>query len=108
MRSTAIRAERVVRDPNPDGGWYPVHEWDVADAALAALLEDGHHGKAYDVNGPVDRAAIIRRFNALQPPHQPGYKPIPAMAIGRDENFVRKIAEQVLHEQLRPDLRIVD
>ncbi|MET9781852.1 SDR family oxidoreductase [Nocardiopsis alba] len=48
----SIRAERVVRDPNPDGGWYPVHEWDVADAALAALLEDGHHGKAYDVNGP--------------------------------------------------------
>ncbi|MEU2946588.1 NAD(P)H-binding protein [Nocardiopsis alba] len=48
----SIRAERVVRDPNPDGGWYPVHEWDVADAALAVLLEDGHHGKAYDVNGP--------------------------------------------------------
>ncbi|MFB8762356.1 SDR family oxidoreductase [Nocardiopsis alba] len=48
----SIRAERVVRNPNPDGGWYPVHEWDVADAALAALLEDGHHGKAYDVNGP--------------------------------------------------------
>ncbi|CAM3312127.1 hypothetical protein TSHO111613_17450 [Tsukamurella hominis] len=75
-------------------------------AGVPALLALGLH--AYDVNGPVDRAAIIRRFNALQPPHQPGYKPIPAMAIGRDENFVRKIAEQVLHEQLRPDLRIVD
>ncbi|MFG3258606.1 SDR family oxidoreductase [Streptomyces sp. NPDC048172] len=50
----SIRAERVVRDANPDSAWFPVHERDVADAALAALLENGrgHHGKAYDVNGP--------------------------------------------------------
>lgn len=48
----SIRAERVVRDANPDAAWCPVHERDVADVALKALLEDGHHGKAYDVNGP--------------------------------------------------------
>lgn len=49
----SIRAEGVVRDPNPDGvAWYPTHEQDIADVAVAALLEDGHLGRAYDVNGP--------------------------------------------------------
>ncbi|MFI7688078.1 SDR family oxidoreductase [Nonomuraea sp. NPDC049655] len=48
----SIRAERLVRDANPDAAWFPVHERDVADVALRALLEEGHHGKAYDINGP--------------------------------------------------------
>lgn len=48
----SIRAERVVRDANPDSGWFPVHEQDIADVALAALLEDGHVGNVYNVNGP--------------------------------------------------------
>ncbi|MEW2357475.1 NAD(P)H-binding protein [Spirillospora sp. NPDC029432] len=48
----SIRAERVVRDPNPDVAWCPVHERDIADVAVAALLGDGHAGAAYDVNGP--------------------------------------------------------
>ncbi|WP_049561739.1 SDR family oxidoreductase [Nonomuraea sp. SBT364] len=48
----SIRAERLVRDANPDTGGFPVHERDVADVALAALLGEGHHGKAYDINGP--------------------------------------------------------
>ncbi|NRQ38528.1 NAD(P)H-binding protein [Nonomuraea sp. NN258] len=48
----SIRAERLVRDANPDAAWFPVHERDVADVALKALLEEGHHGKAYDINGP--------------------------------------------------------
>ncbi|MFI0418565.1 SDR family oxidoreductase [Spongiactinospora sp. 9N601] len=48
----SIRAERLVRDANPDTAWFPVHERDVADVALKALLEEGHHGKAYDINGP--------------------------------------------------------
>jgi uncharacterized protein YbjT (DUF2867 family) len=48
----SIRAERVVRDPFPDLTWWPVHERDIAEVATAALLEDGHTGVAYDVNGP--------------------------------------------------------
>ncbi|RBQ16337.1 NmrA family transcriptional regulator [Spongiactinospora rosea] len=48
----SIRAERLVRDADPDAGGFPVHERDVADVALKALLEEGHHGKAYDINGP--------------------------------------------------------
>jgi uncharacterized protein YbjT (DUF2867 family) len=47
-----IRAERVVREPFPYRTGYPVHERDVADAAVAALLKDGHHGAAYTLYGP--------------------------------------------------------
>ncbi|MEU6774661.1 NAD(P)H-binding protein [Streptomyces sp. NPDC046759] len=48
----SIRAEDVVRDPNPDAAWCPVHEQDIADVAALALLEDGHCGRAYTLNGP--------------------------------------------------------
>jgi uncharacterized protein YbjT (DUF2867 family) len=48
----SIRAERVVRDPFPETAWFPVHERDIADVATAALLEDGHNGAAYTLNGP--------------------------------------------------------
>jgi uncharacterized protein YbjT (DUF2867 family) len=48
----SIRAEGVVYEPFPDAAWWPVHERDVADVAVAALLEDGHHGQAYDLSGP--------------------------------------------------------
>jgi hypothetical protein len=41
-----------VRDPTPDAAWYPVHEQDIADVAALALLEDGHRGRAYTLNGP--------------------------------------------------------
>ncbi|GAA3198417.1 NAD(P)H-binding protein [Dactylosporangium siamense] len=48
----SIRAERVVREPFPDRAGRPVHERDIADVAAVALLEDGHQGKAYTLNGP--------------------------------------------------------
>ncbi|MFC3996090.1 NAD(P)H-binding protein [Nocardiopsis sediminis] len=48
----SIRAENVVRDPFPDAAWFPVHEADIADVACAALLEGGHAGAAYTLNGP--------------------------------------------------------
>ncbi|MEU7060244.1 NAD(P)H-binding protein [Streptomyces sp. NPDC046197] len=48
----SIRAEGVVRDPNPDAAWCPVHEQDIADVTVRALLEDGHCGRAYTLNGP--------------------------------------------------------
>lgn len=47
-----IRAARVVRHPAPEAIWCPVHEQDVADVAVAALLEGGHHGVAHTLNGP--------------------------------------------------------
>ena len=48
----SIRAEGVVYEPFPEAAWWPVHERDVADVATAALLQDGHHGQAYDLSGP--------------------------------------------------------
>ncbi|GLY77252.1 NAD(P)H-binding protein [Actinoallomurus iriomotensis] len=48
----SIRAENVVRDPLPEQGGIPVHERDVADVAVCALLHDGHAGAAYTVLGP--------------------------------------------------------
>jgi uncharacterized protein YbjT (DUF2867 family) len=48
----SIRTERVVYEPFPEASWWPVHERDVADVAVTSLLQDGHHGKAYDLSGP--------------------------------------------------------
>ncbi|GIH14239.1 NAD(P)H-binding protein [Rugosimonospora africana] len=54
----SIRDEHVVRELHGDVRGVPVHEADVADVAVAALLEDGHAGSAYAVTGP---APITRR-----------------------------------------------
>jgi uncharacterized protein YbjT (DUF2867 family) len=48
----SIRAEGVVYEPFPEAAWWPVHERDIADVAVTALLRDGHEGKAYDLSGP--------------------------------------------------------
>src|SRR6185436_19562621 len=48
----SIRTEGVVYEPYPEAAWWPVHERDVPDVAVAALLQDGHEGKAYDLSGP--------------------------------------------------------
>jgi uncharacterized protein YbjT (DUF2867 family) len=48
----SIRTEGVVYEPFPEAAWWPVHEHDVADVAVAALLRDGHQGRAYNLSGP--------------------------------------------------------
>jgi uncharacterized protein YbjT (DUF2867 family) len=48
-----IRNERVVREPYGLAGYPLVHEADVADVAVAALLTDDHIGATYTVTGPV-------------------------------------------------------
>jgi uncharacterized protein YbjT (DUF2867 family) len=48
----SIRTEDVVRDPLPEQAGIPVHEQDIADVAVHALLDDGHAGAAYTVVGP--------------------------------------------------------
>lgn len=60
----SVRAEGVIRAPYGDNPGVPVHEADMADMAVAALVEDGHHGRAYEVTGPehitpAERAAVI-------------------------------------------------
>lgn len=47
-----VRAQRVVRYPFGDEPANMIHEADIAAVAVAALLEDGHHGAAYTLTGP--------------------------------------------------------
>jgi uncharacterized protein YbjT (DUF2867 family) len=61
----SIRAERVVRHPDPDRSEpCPVHEHDVAAVATAALLRDGHVGKAYTFTGP-GRISLREQVQAI-------------------------------------------
>jgi len=48
----SIRAEGIVRAPYPESQQAPIHEADIAEVAVAALLEDGHAGAAYAMSGP--------------------------------------------------------
>lgn len=48
----SIRTEGIVYEPFPEAASWPVHERDIADVAVAALLQDGHQGKAYNLSGP--------------------------------------------------------
>ncbi|MEV0650684.1 NAD(P)H-binding protein [Phytomonospora sp. NPDC050363] len=47
-----VRADRAVRYPFADEASVPVHEADIAAVAVAALLDEGHAGKAYTLTGP--------------------------------------------------------
>lgn len=81
----SIRAERTVRDPTPDAAWAPVHERDIAEVALTALLEEGHEGAAYTLNGP---GILSRRAQA---------EAIGA-ALGEEVRFERVTPEQAREE----------
>lgn len=48
----AIRAGRTVAVPYPEAVRSPVHERDIADAAVVCLLDPRHVGKAYEITGP--------------------------------------------------------
>jgi uncharacterized protein YbjT (DUF2867 family) len=51
LRWQSIRTGRVLRTAFPEGATSPVHERDIADVAVAALLSDAHRGAAYPVLG---------------------------------------------------------
>ncbi|MFK0258173.1 SDR family oxidoreductase [Streptomyces sp. NPDC090445] len=52
MWGPSIRARRTVVEPYPGRLSTPVHEWDIADVAAAALAEDRHVNTAYTLAGP--------------------------------------------------------
>ncbi|GLZ28285.1 nucleotide-diphosphate-sugar epimerase [Lentzea sp. NBRC 105346] len=52
MWGPSVRADGTIWDPNPDAVSFPMHERDIADVAVRALLEDGHAGQAYTLTGP--------------------------------------------------------
>jgi uncharacterized protein YbjT (DUF2867 family) len=82
----SIRAEGVVRSAYPDARGTPIHEADIADVAIAALLEDGHAGARYELTGP--QALTLReQVEAI------------AAGAGREIRF-----EELTHEQARAEL----
>jgi uncharacterized protein YbjT (DUF2867 family) len=52
MWAHTIRTDDTVRTAHPEARGVPVHEADIADVAVTALLDDGHSGVAYHVTGP--------------------------------------------------------
>ncbi|MEU8239031.1 NAD(P)H-binding protein [Actinoplanes missouriensis] len=59
-----IKAGAPIRAPFIHSAQAPIHEADVADAAAAALLGDGHQGRIYPLTGPqsltrIDQVATI-------------------------------------------------
>ncbi|MFF4159695.1 NAD(P)H-binding protein [Streptomyces sp. NPDC001678] len=79
----SIRAEGVVRAPYGKAARALIHEADVADVAVAALLEDGHVGGRYQLTGPATLTQIDQ-VRAI------------AEALGRDIRF-----EELSHEEGR-------
>jgi uncharacterized protein YbjT (DUF2867 family) len=61
-----IRVERVVREPYATAGYPLVHEADIAEVAVAALLTDSHVGAAYTITGPakVSQAEQVEAIGA--------------------------------------------
>ena len=58
------RANGAVRIARPNAQLNPIHEQDIADVALKAILEPGHDGAMYSLTGPesmsqADQAAAI-------------------------------------------------
>ncbi|WP_280268483.1 NAD(P)H-binding protein [Nocardia wallacei] len=84
----SIRAERVVREPYPTSGYPWVHEADIAEVAVAALLTDAHLGAAYTLTGPakVTQAEQVRAI---------------AAAIGEDIRFDELTPRQAREHWLR-------
>ena len=81
-----IRAGDVVRAAYPDASGAPVHEADIAEIAVAALLGDSHHGRRYELTGP--QALTLREQVAAI-----------AAGIGRPVRF-----EEVTPERSRAEL----
>ncbi|OEV04065.1 SDR family oxidoreductase [Streptomyces oceani] len=79
----SIREERTVRHPDPTAAWFPVHERDIADIAVTALLHEGHVGAAYTLSGP-QLLSLRQQAHAI------------ASALGEEIHF-----EQVTPEEAR-------
>lgn len=77
----SIRNEGVVREPFGHALSARIHEADIARVAVAALLEEGHHGQEYFLTGP----EALSRFEAVR---------IISEVTGRDIRFVELTEEQ--------------
>jgi uncharacterized protein YbjT (DUF2867 family) len=83
-----IRAERVVREPYGTAGYPLVHEADVAEVAVAALLTDSHVGAAYTITGPA-KVSQAEQVKAI------------GMATGEEIRFEELTPQQAREQWLR-------
>jgi uncharacterized protein YbjT (DUF2867 family) len=79
----SIREDGTIVHPSPDDFGQPIHEADIAEVAVKALLEDGHAGKVYDLTGP-PRLTQRQMAEAI------------GEAIGRELTFRDVTAEEAL------------
>ncbi|MGO4786122.1 NAD(P)H-binding protein [Paenibacillus sp. 2KB_20] len=77
----SIRTEGVVREPFGHALSARIHEADIARVAVAALLEEGHHGQEYFLTGPeaLSRTEAVRMISEV---------------TGKDIRFVELTEEQ--------------
>lgn len=85
-----VRTSAAVRAPYPRAGSALVHEADVAEVAVAALLTDDHLWAAHTITGPekVSQAAQVRAIGE---------------AIGKEVRFVELTPEQARKEWYDPE-----
>ncbi len=90
MWAEQISTTGVVRDGYPTAANAAVDMQDIAAVATAALLEDGHEGKAYELTGPesLTRAEKVRLIGE---------------ALGREVPYVEVAHEEAI-EVLRPSM----
>ncbi|AHI00945.1 SDR family oxidoreductase [Kutzneria albida] len=83
MWGPSIRDSDAIWDPFPDSPGCPMHEADIAEVAVKALLDNEHVGRAYTLTGP---RVLTSREQAAQI----------ARARGRDVRFLDVTREQAL------------
>jgi uncharacterized protein YbjT (DUF2867 family) len=69
-----ILGGQTIREPYPSSGYPLVHEADVAEVAVRAMLSDDHIGKAYTITGPA-KVSQVQQIAEI------------SRAIGRDIPF---------------------
>ncbi|QGV80577.1 NAD(P)H-binding protein [Streptomyces ficellus] len=84
----SVRAQRLIAAPFADTGLPVVDPDDIAEVAAAAMTEDGHHTRAYELTGPApstprERAAAV------------------AEALGEPVRFVEQTRDEAREQMLR-------
>ncbi|WP_330231745.1 NAD(P)H-binding protein [Nocardia sp. NBC_00508] len=88
---SSIKAERVVRQPFPDVQLTPIHEADLAAAAITALDDPARAGKIYPLTGP-ESLSHRQQVDAI------------AVALGEPIELIELSYEEAVESYYRPVL----
>jgi uncharacterized protein YbjT (DUF2867 family) len=91
--SWAIKSSGAVNLPYPDAHTDPIHEADVAEAALAVLTEARLRGQSYTLSGP-ESVTFSEQIEQLA---RATARPITVNVVTRDE-WKKEVAEYIHHE----------